>query len=153
MTDNTNINKEKSELLDTALPASTVLHNGNREYTVEEVLGAGGFGITYRVSAVVMADNVPITTSFAVKEFFMKGGERADDGRTVRYTKTMRQMAEESMNDFMVEAKRLNTLSGKSRHIVRVNEVFKENNTAYYVMQYLDGGELTEHIQHENICM
>ena len=90
MTDNTNINKEKSELLDTALPASTVLHNGNREYTVEEVLGAGGFGITYRVSAVVMAGNVPITTSFAVKEFFMKGGERADDGRTVRYTKTMR---------------------------------------------------------------
>ena len=149
MTDNTNINKEKSELLDTALPASTVLHNGNREYTVEEVLGAGGFGITYRVSAVVMAGNVPITTSFAVKEFFMKGGERADDGRTVRYTKTMRQMAEESMNDFMVEAKRLNTLSGKSRHIVRVNEVFKENNTAYYVMQYLDGGGLTEHIERD----
>lgn len=149
MTDNTNINKEKSELLDTALPASTVLHNGNREYTVEEVLGAGGFGITYRVSAVVMADNVPITTSFAVKEFFMKGGERADDGRTVRYTKTMRQTAEECMNDFMVEAKRLNTLSGKSRHIVRVNEVFKENNTAYYVMQYLDGGELTEHIERD----
>lgn len=149
MTDNTNINKEKSELLDTALPASTVLHNGNREYTVEEVLGAGGFGITYRVSAVVMAGNVPITTSFAVKEFFMKGGERADDGRTVRYTKTMRQTAEVCMNDFMVEAKRLNTLSGKSRHIVRVNEVFKENNTAYYVMQYLDGGELTEHIERD----
>ncbi len=149
MTDNTNINKEKSELLDTALPASTVLHNGNREYTVEEVLGAGGFGITYRVSAVVMAGNVPITTSFAVKEFFMKGGERADDGRTVRYTKTMRQTAEECMNDFMVEAKRLNMLSGKSRHIVRVNEVFKENNTAYYVMQYLDGGELTEHIERD----
>ena len=143
------IKPENQQVFEAALPLGTILRNGENEYTVEEVLGAGGFGITYRVSAVVMAGNVPITTSFAVKEFFMKGGERADDGRTVRYTKTMRQMAEESMNDFMVEAKRLNTLSGKSRHIVRVNEVFKENNTAYYVMQYLDGGELTEHIERD----
>lgn len=143
------IKPENQQVFEAALPLGTILRNGENEYTVEEVLGAGGFGITYRVSAVVMAGNVPITTNFAVKEFFMKGGERADDGRTVRYTKTMRQMAEESMNDFMVEAKRLNTLSGKSRHIVRVNEVFKENNTAYYVMQYLDGGELTEHIERD----
>ena len=143
------IKPENQQVFEAALPLGTILRNGENEYTVEEVLGAGGFGITYRVSAVVMAGNVPITTSFAVKEFFMKGGERADDGRTVRYIKTMRQMAEESMNDFMVEAKRLNTLSGKSRHIVRVNEVFKENNTAYYVMQYLDGGELTEHIERD----
>ena len=143
------IKPENQQVYESALPIGTVLRNGENEYTIEQVLGAGGFGITYRVSAVIMAHNVPITTNFAVKEFFMKGGERADDGTTVRYTKTMRQMAEESMNDFMVEARRLNTLSGKSRNIVRVNEVFKENNTAYYVMQYLDGGELTEHLERE----
>lgn len=145
------ISPEKQQVFEAALPVGTELHNGKTPYIIDKVLGAGGFGITYRVSAVIMADNVPIRTSFAVKEFFMKGGERAADGKTVRYTATMRQTAEECKNDFLVEARRLNHLSGKSRNIVRVNEAFEENNTAYYVMQYLDGGEISEHIERDGV--
>ena len=145
------LNPDKQQVYEAALPLGTVLNNGETPYTIDEVLGAGGFGITYRVSAVIMAQNVPIRTSFAVKEFFMKGGERADDGKTVRYTKTMRKTAEECKNDFLIEAQRLNRLSGKSRNIVRVNEAFEENNTAYYVMQFLDGGELSEHIKRDGV--
>ena len=145
------ISPEKQQVFEAALPVGTELHNGKTPYIIDKVLGAGGFGITYRVSAVIMADNVPIRTSFAVKEFFMKGGERAADGKTVRYTVTMRQTAEECKNDFLVEARRLNLLSGKSRNIVRVNEAFEENNTAYYVMQYLDGGEISEHIERDGV--
>ena len=140
------ITQEKKQIYEAALPVGTVLTKGERPYTIDEVLGAGGFGITYRVSAVIMVHNVPIRTNFAVKEFFMNGGERAADGKTVRYTATMRQTAEESRNDFLIEAKRLNRLSGKSRNIVRVNESFEENNTAYYVMQYLEGGDLYEYV-------
>ena len=145
------LNPDKQQVYEAALPIGTVLNNGETPYTIDEVLGAGGFGITYRVSAVIMAQNVPIRTNFSVKEFFMKGGERADDGKTVRYTKTMRQTAEECKNDFLIEAQRLNRLSGKSRNIVRVNEAFEENNTAYYVMQFLDGGELSEHIERDGV--
>jgi serine/threonine protein kinase len=145
------ISPDKQQIYDTALPIGTELREGETPYTIDEVLGAGGFGITYRVSAVIMVHNVPIRTNFAVKEFFMKGGERAADGKTVRYTATMRQTAEECKNDFLVEARRLNRLSGKSRNIVRVNEAFEENNTAYYVMQFLDGGEISGHIERDGV--
>ena len=49
-----NINLKNDEIRSVVLPNGTVLHNGDREYTIEEFLGAGGFGITYRASAKIM---------------------------------------------------------------------------------------------------
>lgn len=153
-----NINLKNDEIRSVVLPNGTVLHNGDREYTIEEFLGAGGFGITYRASAKIMVNNVPVDVpvNFAIKEFLMKGGERENDSITVRYPVTLRQQAEEAKKDFFVEAKRLNKLSveakhlnklsGGAEHIVPVNEVFLENNTAYYVMQYLKGGEVADYV-------
>lgn len=148
MTSEKNITQEKIELQSVALPNGAVLHNGEREYTVKQFLGAGGFGITYLVSARIKVNNVPVNVpvDFAIKEFLMKGGEREADKTTVRYPETLRRDAEICKQDFITEARRLNELSGKSRHIVPVNEVFEENNTAYYVMQYLKGGELSDYI-------
>ena len=140
-------NPVKQKMLEFTLPVGTVLKNGNNEYRIVEVLGAGGFGITYKVSSTIMVNNVPIMTFFAVKEHFMKGCERDTDGKTVRFAATMKSDVEASKEDFVIEAKRLNQLSGKSKNIVRVNEVFEENHTAYYVMQFLDGGELSNVIE------
>ena len=140
-------NPVKKKMLEFTLPVGTVLKNGNNEYRIVEVLGAGGFGITYKVSSTIMVNNVPIMTFFAVKEHFMKGCERDSDGKTVRFAATMKNDVEASKEDFVIEAKRLNQLSGKSKNIVRVNEVFEENHTAYYVMQFLDGGELSNVIE------
>lgn len=127
-----------------ALPLGTILRNGDNEYKVVKVLGAGGFGITYKVSAKIKLKNVTGNFFFALKEFFMAGCDRADDKRTVVVSKSLEEAARLSKEDFITEARRLNHLSGLSKHIVQVNEVFKENNTAYYVMEYLDGGNLQD---------
>lgn len=132
-----------------SLPLGTVLKSKNLSYVIVEVLGAGGFGITYKVRSTIMVNNVPITTFFAIKEHFMRGCYRAEDLCTVLCAPTMKQEVEESRKDFLIEAQRLNKLSGLSQNIVRVNEVFEYFGTAYYVMQYLDGGELSKHVDKE----
>ena len=50
----------------------------------------------------------------------------------------------ESIDSFMVEAQRLNKLSLNHPGIVRVNENFRANGTAYYVMEYVKGKSLRE---------
>lgn len=129
------------------LPKGTILHNGKRKYKVEKVLGTGGFGITYKVSSTVMVDNVAINTFFAMKEYFLSSCYRGDDGATMLFSPTMKIEVEQSLNDFITEAKRLNSLGHKSDNIVKVNEVFKENDTAYYIMEYLEGGNLQEYVR------
>ena len=133
------------------LPKGTVLHNGKRKYKVEKVLGTGGFGITYKVSSTVMVDNVAINTFFAMKEYFLSSCYRGDDGATMLFSPTMKIEVEESLNDFITEAKRLNSLGHKSDNIVKVNEVFKENDTAYYIMEYLEGGNLQEYVRKKGL--
>ena len=44
------------------LPIGAKLQSPKRVYTVEQVLGQGGFGITYKVSALIRIDNVTIRT-------------------------------------------------------------------------------------------
>ena len=130
-----------------ALPIGTMLNSPIRSYKIVSVLGGGGFGITYKVSSVLMVDNVPVVTFFALKEHFMKGCYRADDKITVMSPPSLKDDMEDSRRDFIAEAKRLNRLSGLSQNIVRVNEVFEEFETAYYVMQFLDGGDLYELVE------
>lgn len=131
------------------LPVGSLLKSKLRSYKVEAVLGGGGFGITYKVSSVIMVDKVPVLTFFAVKEHFLKGCYRAGDGTTVLAPPSMRTDMEESRKDFIAEARRLNRLSGLSHNIVRVNEEFEYNNTAYYVMQFLDGGSLSDYLDRD----
>lgn len=131
------------------LPLGTLLKSGARTYKVEAVLGSGGFGTTYKVSSVLMVDKVPVVTFFALKEFYMKGCSRADDNATVTTPPSLKADFNAYRNDFLTEARRLNHLSGLSQNIVRVNEAFEANNTAYYVMQFLDGGTMSEHLDRE----
>jgi len=131
------------------LPVGTLLKSGARTYKVEAVLGSGGFGTTYKVSSVLMVDKVPVVTFFALKEFYMKGCSRADDNATVTTPPSLKADFNAYRNDFLTEARRLNHLSGLSQNIVRVNEAFEANNTAYYVMQFLDGGTMSEHLDRE----
>ncbi len=130
-----------------ALPIGTILKSRERSYRVVEVLGTGGFGITYKVMSTVKVGNVELTTPFAIKELFQKGCDRGADGCTVHFPESLREDIEESRKDFITEARRLNKLSGLSRNIVQVNEVFEYFGTAYYVMKYLDGGELAEFVR------
>jgi len=53
-----------------ALKPGARLKSPKREYVIDSVLGAGGFGITYKVWSRIKVDNVTVKTFFALKEFF-----------------------------------------------------------------------------------
>ncbi len=124
-----------------ALAAGTVLQ-GTNTYTIENVLGVGGFGITYLAVCVVPWGDVTLRRRVALKEhFFGDYCERDADGRTVRVVGTarIREVVSGSLDDFMAEARRLKSLADTHRNIVKVNDVFRANGTAYYAMEYLEG--------------
>ena len=110
----------------------------NGEYRVEQPLGQGGFGITYR------GIDTRLNRAVAVKEFFPEGCWR--EGSTVvsagRWNMDTYSNAKQR---FLLEGQTL----GQFNHpgIVRVFYYFEENNTAYMVMEYLRGKTLAELLQ------
>lgn len=121
------------------LPIGSELHNG--EYSVGKVLGRpGGFGITY------LAWDTRLELKVAIKEFLpLHVAARANDGKSV--TIHTIEYAEEfnfGLEKFLDEAKVL----AHFRHpnIVRVMNFFRENGTAYMVMDFLEGESLSEYL-------
>lgn len=107
------------------LTPGTVLESGQLRYTIASVLGAGGFGVTYKAKTSVMLDNIRVQGAVAVKEL----------------------TREDSADEFVAGAERLRAIAGRNRNIVSVNEVFRANGTAYYVMEYLDGQTLQDYVR------
>lgn len=141
------MDQDKELMIKNALPKGTILNSGKIEYRIEDVLGAGGFGITYRASAIINIGHISKRFDFAVKEHFTKGCYRGEDKISVLYPDTLKNEVEESRVDFETEAKRLSELGKLSRHIVKVNESFRANGTFYYVMEYLEGGDLEKYVR------
>ena len=121
------------------LQTGTSLQNG--KYVIIRVLGQGGFGITYEAEQVLLHKKV------AVKEFFMKDCCERDSvtSQVSVGTGTQRDLVTKFRGKFIREAQILAEF--KHPHIVRVLDVFEENNTAYYVMENLSGGSLSERIK------
>lgn len=136
---------DEMEQWDDVLPVGSVLRSGKREYRVEAVLGKGGFGITYKVSAMEQVVQIPVRVEFAMKEFFMDGCLRDASGKVS--TAATKGEAADGLKDFISEARRLNSLCGQCRNIVPVDEVFEANGTACYVMEFLDGGSLADYVK------
>lgn len=108
----------------------------------------GGFGITYKASANIRVGNVTGRFTFAIKEHFMSSDcERDTDTSRVVYSNPAKERVENSKKDFIAEAKRLQNVGLNHNNIVKVNEVFEANNTAYYVMEYLDGESLRQYVK------
>lgn len=119
------------------LPIGTELQG---RYRVERQLKSGGFGNTYVVR------NTRFDECWAMKEFFMKGiSEREGETTTVSVASASQPQFEAQREKFNKEAKRLRKL----RHpgIVHVEDLFDENGTSYYIMDYIDGGSLKEAIE------
>lgn len=121
------------------LPIGAMLQNGR--YRIERYLSSGGFGNTYVVQNTTFGDLA------AMKEFFMKGvSER--DASTLQISvsnHTNGTMFDAQREKFKKEARRLRALS--SPYLVKVHDLFEENGTAYYVMDYVDGESLSERMK------
>lgn len=113
------------------LPSGTLLQNGR--YQVMSKLGQGSFGITYlaTVNIVGALGTISTSTKVAIKEFFMREiNGRQDDTVT---TGSKEGIFYSYKRRFIKEAKTLSKLYHPN--IVRVLDLFEENNTAYYVME------------------
>lgn len=105
------------------------------EYRIDKVLGGGGFGITY------LAQDVNLQLPVAIKEYFPANvAVRAED-RTVRVrSPESAERFDWGLERFVDEARAL--ASFRHPNIVRVLRYFKENGTAYIVMDYESGDPL-----------
>lgn len=122
-----------------ALKPGFTLH-GEKEYKIEKVLGCGGCGILYHATSIVMDGNIPQIHEYAIKEYFDKGYCRRKSDGSVELTNDSMECRKIREN-FHSEAICLINLRHHD-NLVHVNEVFEDNGTFYYVMEYLNGPTL-----------
>ena len=133
---------------DGALPASpvflaprTVLDGG---YLLGNVLGAGGFGITY------LAWDLNLKRKLAIKEYFPNAfGMRAQDHCTVAPSGSQNKAAfEHGLEKFLEEGQALAKFQDHPG-VVSVVTFFRENGTSYLVMKYEEGITLQEYLKQQ----
>ncbi len=132
-----------------ALPRGTILQGLKNKYRIQHVLGQGSFGITYLATTEMQVSgpmgSFTAKVQVAVKEFFMKdlngreGTEVTSSSQGGLFTDYKKKFQREAVN------------LSKLHHpyIVKVLESFEANGTAYYVMEYLEGGSLDAYIEQQ----
>lgn len=120
---------------DMYLPIGTVL---DRRYKVEKHLASGGFGNTYLVTTRLGNHKM------VVKEFFMPllcGRDYATNDVTISIESNRIQF-DSQKRKFQKEAERIHSINHPN--VVKVTDLFEENGTAYYVMDFIDGKSLSQ---------
>ena len=110
-------------------------------YIIGKVIGSGGFGITY------IAWDTLLKTKVAVKEYLPSEFSTRSSGQTkvTVFTGDKTVQFTDGKDKFVDEAKRLAKFQNESG-IVKIFDSFEENNTAYIIMEYLDGCTLGEYL-------
>ncbi len=122
--------------VDYSLPTGTQI----AEFRIIDVLGVGGFGITYK------AEDTRLGRLVAIKEFLpVELAARGTDSKTVMARTNVSNDYQYGLTKFLDEAKTL----AKFNHpnIVRVHTFLETNGTAYLVMEYVEGQALDEHLK------
>jgi len=109
-------------------------------YTIQSVLGSGGFGITY------LAKDNNLHSEVAIKEFYPRNYVvRGENYTVIPESKDKKSIYEWGLKRFLEEAQTLARF--KHRNIVSINSVFQANHSAYIVMEYIRGINLKELIK------
>lgn len=125
------------------LPEGTLLQGG--KYRIVRFIGAGGFGCTYEAVFVLMGERV------AIKEFFPKELCNRDEAGLMSVgADSQMEFADKMKKKFVAEARTLFKLNGMEG-VVKVTDVFEENGTSYYVMDYIDGVSLRKLVEEKGV--
>ena len=113
----------------------------NHKYIVGTAIDSGGFGIIYRAWDAQMEQVV------AIKEYFPNGVVSRVPGQNdvIVYSGKNREVFRKGVDRFLVEARNMAEFSQPD--IVALYDYFEENNTAYIVMEYLDGVSFKEYLK------
>lgn len=123
------------------LANGTLLQGG--KYRIEEKIGQGGFGITYRACQPLMLGRKVCIKEFCLKQHF----SRESTTSAITYPNdTARKDAEMFQQKFIKEAQTLYSM--RHPNIMEIYDIFEENNTAYYVMEYIEGESLKDMLEH-----
>ena len=123
-----------------ALPLGTILMG---KYLTGRVLGQGGFGITY------IGWDLAMERKVAIKEYYPSGQVSRNPGtRTLTwYTSEQSRRARQNGTEiFLKEARKMSKVDSVS-NVVRVRDLFQENETAYIVMDFVEGETLKARLQ------
>ena len=126
------------------LPNGYLLQQG--KYKLTQVVGQGGFGITYKgvwfTEVKGALGTIHTEVPVCIKEFFFKDYcDRDPETQAVSvHSETGKQLFGKFREKLIKEAKILSDVHHP--YIVNVLEVFEENNTAYIVMEYIAGQSL-----------
>ncbi len=122
------------------LSSGHLLYN---RYTIQQTLGQGGFGITY------LAIDQKLEQEVCIKELFISGNSTRGANMTVQSQGHSSFSFQEFVDRFIQEARQL--VKFQHPNIVRVIDIFEENDTAYLVMEYVKGETLKQQIQQKGI--
>lgn len=139
-----NFGQGNYEILPHHLMPGTLLQN---RYMVGCVLGEGGFGITY------VGRDILLDMKVAVKEFYMSGYVNRNNtySPSVMISKgTYGETFEKNRERFLNEARVLAKFSDEDG-IVGIRDFFLENNTAYIIMDFLNGETLQDYLHRSGI--
>ena len=116
----------------------------NGKYVVGTVLGQGGFGITY------IGWDLALESKVAIKEYFPSAQvsrTQSSQGTLQWYnTATARTARESGKEMFLKEARKMSRVSGIPL-VVRVRDLFQQNETAYIVMDFVEGETLQKRLK------
>lgn len=121
------------------LKIGTTLQNG--KYTIEDVCGQGGFGITYK------GQQKELGVAVAIKEFFVSElcSRDVESNSVCIISPSKVHLVESLRQKFHKEANGLFKL--RHKNIVRTIDFFRENETIYYVMDYINGPSLNKYLK------
>lgn len=127
-----------------ALPQGTLLKNG--KYKIIRFLNSGGFGKAY------IAINTITNEIVVIKEFFVEKIQRRDNESNRVVTPIIEDLGNlyKSRYKFMHEALKIREFKSCA-NIVKIYDIFDENDTCYFTMEYIKGVNLLEYVEDNGV--
>ena len=128
------------------LQPGTILHY---KYRINGVIGQGGFGITYD------GTDIKLDMHVAIKEYFPNtmASREVTVSLDVTCGSNTQGLYEQGLNNFLKEARNMAKYAGEE-NFVAVHDYFAENNTAYIIMEFVEGQNLKQYLkQHGRLTL